>query len=71
MIYIKNRLYFYFERKGKEMIKLSLYASIISVLVSVYIFAFANEPELAIYIGLWAPSLILYGQAYEQANKSN
>jgi len=53
------------------MIKLSLYASIISVLVSVYIFAFANEPELAIYIGLWAPTLILYGQAYEQANKSN
>ncbi len=53
------------------MIKLSLYASIISVLVSVYIFAFENEPELAIYIGLWAPTLILYGQAYEQANKSN
>ena len=24
---------------------------------------------LAIYVGLWAPTLILYSQAYEQANK--
>ena len=52
------------------MIKLSLYASIISVIVSVYIFAFLDEPKLAIYIGLWAPTLILYGQAYEKVNKS-
>jgi hypothetical protein len=51
------------------MIRFSLYASIISVLVSVYIFAFMNEALLAIYIGLWAPTLILYGQAYDQANR--
>ncbi len=52
------------------MTRISLYASIVSVLVSVYIFAFMDQPHLAIYIGLWAPTLILYGQAYDNANKS-
>ena len=40
------------------MIKLGLYASIVSVIASVLI-----------YVGLWAPTLILYSQAYEKANR--
>ena len=51
------------------MIKLGLYASIVSVIASVIIYAVLDDPQLAIYIGLWAPTLILYSQAYENANK--
>ena len=50
------------------MIKLGLYASIVSVIASVIIYVFLEDPELAIYVGLWAPTLILYSQAYEKAN---
>ena len=51
------------------MMKLGLYASIVSVIASVIIYAVLDDPQLAIYIGLWAPTLILYSQAYENANK--
>lgn len=51
------------------MVKLGLYASIVSVIASVIIYAVLDDPQLAIYIGLWAPTLILYGQAYEKANQ--
>ena len=51
------------------MIKLGLYASIVSVIASVIIYAVLDDTQLAIYIGLWAPTLILYSQAYENANK--
>jgi len=51
------------------MIKLGLYASIVSVIASVIIYAVLDDHQLAIYIGLWAPTLILYSQAYENANK--
>ena len=37
------------------MIKLGLYASIVSVIASVVIYVFLEDPELAIYVGLWAP----------------
>ena len=49
--------------------KLGLYASMISVLASVVIYIVLENSQLAIYVGLWAPTLILYSQAYEQANK--
>ena len=51
------------------MMKLGLYASIVSVIASVIIYAVLDDPQLAIYIGLWAPTLIIYSQAYENANK--
>ena len=49
--------------------KLGLYASMVSVLASVVIYIVLDDSQLAIYVGLWAPTLILYSQAYEQANK--
>ena len=44
------------------MIKLGLYASIVSVIASVIIYVFLEDPQLAIYVGLWAPTLILYSK---------
>ena len=49
------------------MIKLGLYASIVSVIASIYVVL--DDSQLAIYVGLWAPTLILYSQAYEKANR--
>ena len=51
------------------MVKLGLYASMVSVIASVLIYIVLDDSQLAIYVGLWAPPLILYSQAYEQANK--
>ena len=51
------------------MVKLGLYASMVSVIASVLIYIVLDDSQLAIYVGLWAPTLILYSQAYEQANK--
>ena len=51
------------------MIKLGLYASIVCVVASVIIYVVLDDSQLAIYIGLWAPTLILYSQAYERANQ--
>ena len=51
------------------MIKLGLYASIVSVVASVIIYIVLDDSQLAIYIGLWAPTIILYSQAYERANQ--
>ena len=51
------------------MVKLGLYASMVSVIASVLIYIFLDDSQLAIYVGLRAPTLILYSQAYEQANK--
>ena len=52
-----------------SVVKLGLYASMVSVIASVLIYIVLNDSQLAIYVGLWAPTLILYSQAYEQANK--
>jgi hypothetical protein len=49
--------------------QLGLYASMVSVIASVLIYIVLDDSQLAIYVGLWAPTLILYSQAYEQANK--
>ena len=51
------------------MAKLGLYASMVSVIASVLIYIDLDDSQLAIYVCLWAPRLILYSQAYEQANK--
>ena len=51
------------------MSKLGLYASMVSVIASVLIYIVLEDSNLAIYVGLWAPTLILYGQAYDKANK--
>ncbi len=55
--------------KGRFNDKLGLYASIVSVIASVLIYVVLDDSQLAIYVGLWAPTLILYSQAYEKANR--
>ena len=40
------------------MVKLGLYASMVSVIASVLIYIVLNDSQLAIYVGLWAPTLI-------------
>ena len=47
------------------MVKLGLYASMVSVIASVLIYIVLDDSQLAIYVGLWAPTLILYSQAYD------
>ena len=42
------------------MAKLGLYASMVSVIASVLIYIVLDDSQLAIYVGLWAPTLILY-----------
>ena len=51
------------------MTKLGLYASMVSVIASVLIYIVLDDSQLAIYVGLWAPTLILYSQAYEQSKQ--
>ena len=46
------------------MVKLGLYASMVSVIASVLIYIVLDDSKLAIYVGLWAPTLILYSQSY-------
>ena len=42
------------------MTKLGLYASMVSVIASVLIYIVLDDSQLAIYVGLWAPTLIFY-----------
>ena len=50
------------------MAKLGLYASIVYAIASVLIYSIRRFSTCDLR-GLWAPTLILYSQAYEQANK--
>jgi ABC-type proline/glycine betaine transport system substrate-binding protein len=64
-----NNIYSIIKLREEIMVKLGLYASMVSVIASVLIYIVLDDSQLAIYVGLWAPTLILYSQAYEQANK--
>jgi len=52
------------------MIKLGLYASIVSVIASVIIYAVLDDPQLAIYIGLWAPTLFFIAKHTKTLTKN-
>ena len=46
------------------MVKLGLYASMVSVIASVLIYIVLNDSQLAIYVGLWAPTLMALSNRY-------
>ena len=46
--------------------KLGLAASAISILGSVYIYFVQADEMLGIFVGLWAPTLILFSQEIEK-----
>ena len=54
-----------------QMTKMGLAASAISIIASIYIY-FAHDggdPMLGIFVGLWAPTLILYAQEMDKLNE--
>ena len=52
-----------------QLARIGLIASMLSVVGSLYLYFGSGDEQLGIFVGLWAPTLILYSQAYEQANK--
>ena len=42
-----------------QIAKVGLVASMLSVLGSLYLYNIADDPMLGIFVGLWAPTLIL------------
>ena len=54
-----------------QMTKIGLAARAISIIASIYIY-FAHDggdPMLGIFVGLWAPTLILYAQEMDKLNE--
>lgn len=51
-----------------QMTKIGLAASAISIVASIYIFISHNggDEMLGIFVGLWAPTLILYAQELDR-----
>ena len=54
-----------------QMTKIGLAASAISIIASIYIyFSYdGGDPMLGIFVGLWAPTLILYAQELDKMNE--
>ena len=52
-----------------QIAKIGLAASAISILASIYIYTMhgdGGDTELGIFVGLWAPTLILFSQEIEK-----
>ncbi len=51
-----------------QMTKMGLAASAISIIASIYIYFShdGGDPMLGIFVGLWAPTLILYAQELDK-----
>ena len=65
MITVSRRL-----RMTGQMTKIGLAASAISIIASIYIYFShdGGDPMLGIFVGLWAPTLILYAQELDKMN---
>ena len=48
------------------MAKLGMAASALSILGSVYIYFGMEEEMLGLFVGLWAPTLLLFGRELDQ-----
>ena len=46
--------------------KIGLAASSLSILASLYIYFIHDDPMLGIFVGLWAPTLLLFSQEIEK-----
>jgi|TARA_B110000263_G_scaffold206633_1_gene187696 hypothetical protein len=51
-----------------QIVKFGLIASAVSIIASVYIFFMhdGGDTELGIFVGLWAPTLILFSQEVDK-----
>jgi hypothetical protein len=51
-----------------QIVKFGLAASAVSIIASVYIFFMhdGGDPDLGIFVGLWAPTLILFSQEIDK-----
>lgn len=54
-----------------QMTKIGLAASAISIIASIYIYFShdGGDPMLGIFVGLWAPTLILYAQELDKMSE--
>ena len=55
-----------------QMTKIGLAASAISIIASIYIYfshGDGGDPMLGIFVGLWAPTLILYSQEIDKMSE--
>ena len=50
---------------GGQIAKLGLMASLLSVVGSLYLYFVGNDEMLGIFVGLWAPTLILATKGIE------
>jgi len=51
---------------NSQISKIGLAASSLSILGSLYIYFIHDDAILAIFVGLWAPTLILFSQEIEK-----
>ena len=49
-----------------QIAKIGLIASMLSVVGSLYLYFVSNDTDLGIFVGLWAPTLILATKEIEQ-----
>ena len=59
---------FWVKKMKGQITKLGLAASAASIVASVYIFFMhdGGDPDLGIFVGLWAPTLILFSQEIDK-----
>ena len=55
---------------GGQISKIGFIASMLSVALSLYIYFISEQKDLGIFVGLWAPTLILATQAIEDWNEN-
>ena len=51
---------------SKKISRIGFVASMLSVALSLYIYFVSGEKELGIFVGLWAPKLILASKEIEE-----
>ena len=54
------------KKMSKKISRIGFVASMLSVALSLYIYFVSGEKELGIFVGLWAPTLILASKEIEE-----
>ena len=54
------------ENMSGQITKIGLIASMLSVVGSLYLYFVSNDTDLGIFVGLWAPTLILATKGVEE-----
>ena len=59
-LYVKvNKREFKVKKMSNKISRIGILASMLSVVLSLYIYFVSGDKELGIFVGLWAPTLIL------------